>query len=309
MFATMARKSQTIPLLICLIAVALSKTSYATVISTYWGQNGFEGTLKEACDTGTYKIIMIAFLNTFGDGQTPSMNLAGHCDPSSGTCVIFGDQISYCQDLGIKVLLSLGGAWGNYYLTSTDDAQSVADYLWNTFLGGRTSAGPLGDATLDGIDFDIEGGSNLYYDDLARFLKQKDDSVYLSAAPQCPYPDYYLASAIATGLFDSVWVQFYNNPPCQYSDGNIANLINSWYYWTTSINATHLFLGLPASPIAAYSGGYIPADILNSQVLPVIENSAKYGGVMLWSRYYDLLNGYGASIISSTKGNGLVYSS
>ncbi|EOY19889.1 hypothetical protein QUC31_005911 [Theobroma cacao] len=305
----MARKSQTIALLIFFVAAALSKTSYATVISTYWGQNLYEGTLKEACDTGIYDIINLAFLNVFGGGQTPSLNLAGHCDPPSGTCVIFGEQITYCQGLGIKILLSLGGAAGNYYLSSQDDAQSVADYLWNTFLGGRTSAGPLGDATLDGIDFDIEGISNLYYDDLARFLKEKSESVYLSAAPQCPFPDYYMGAAIATGLFDTVWTQFYNNPPCQYSDGVTDDLINSWNQWTTSINVTNLFMGLPAAENAAPSGGYIPVDNLISDVLPVIESTAKYGGVMLWSRYYDVQTGYGASIKSSTLGDGLVSSS
>ncbi|XP_021297180.1 acidic endochitinase-like [Herrania umbratica] len=305
----MARKSQTIALLIFFVAVALSKTSYATVISTYWGQNLYEGTLKEACDSGIYGIINLAFLNVFGGGQTPSMNLAGHCDPPSGNCVIFGEQITYCQGLGIKILLSLGGAAGNYYLSSRDDAQSVADYLWTTFLGGRTSAGPLGDATLDGIDFDIEGISNLHYDDLARFLKEKSESVHLSAAPQCPFPDYYMGTAIETGLFDSVWTQFYNNPPCQYHDGVTTDLINSWNQWTTSINATRLFLGLPAAVNAAPSGGYIPVDTLISDVLPVIADTDKYGGVMLWSRYYDVQTGYGASIISSTLGDGFVSSS
>ncbi|KAK6233504.1 hypothetical protein QUC31_005910 [Theobroma cacao] len=305
----MARKSQTIALLIFFVAVALSKTSYAAFISTYWGQNLYEGTLKEACDTGIYEIINIAFLNVFGGGQTPSMNLAGHCDPPSGTCVIFGEQIRYCQGLGIKVLLSLGGAIGNYYLTSKDDAQSVADYLWETFLQGRTSPGPLGDATLDGIDFDIEGASNLYYDDLARFLKEKSESVYLAAAPQCIFPDYHLGAAIDTGLFDTVWVQFYNNPPCQYHDGNADDLLRSWNQWDTSINVTHLFMGLPASDDAAPSGGHIPADKLKSDVLPVIKKSAKYGGIMLWNRYYDKLSGYGASIKPFILGDGLVYSS
>ncbi|XP_022759661.1 acidic endochitinase-like [Durio zibethinus] len=297
-------------LLISLLVLALSQTSHAGTIATYWGQNGFEGTLQEACDTGIYDYINIAFLIKFGGGQTPELNLAGHCDPPSGTCVVFGEQITYCQDQGIKVLLSLGGSAGNYSLTSQDDAQTVADYLWTTFLGGRTSAGPLGDATLDGIDFDIELGSNLYYDDLATYLKAKSQSVYLSAAPQCPYPDYYMGDAIATGLFDNVWVQFYNNPPCQYSSGNVGNLISSWNIWTSNVVAGNISLGLPAAEAAAPSGGYIPADTLISDVLPVINESSKYGGVMLWYRYYDLLTGYGASIKSYVlRDKKLVYSS
>ena len=103
-----------------------------------------------------------------------------------------------------------------------------------------------------------------------------------------------LGTAIATGLFDYVWVQFYNNPPCQYS-GNADNFINSWNQWTT-IEAGQVFLGLPAASAAAGSG-YIEPDVLVSQVLPSIKTSPKYGGVMLWSRYYD--NGYSAAILTS----------
>ncbi|KAF9597659.1 hypothetical protein IFM89_020539, partial [Coptis chinensis] len=62
------------------------------------------------------------------------------------------------------------GASGSYSLASSDDARQVATYLWNNFLGGQSSSRAIGDAVLDGIDFDIEGCSNLYWDDLARYL-------------------------------------------------------------------------------------------------------------------------------------------
>ncbi|KAK1320268.1 Acidic endochitinase [Acorus calamus] len=55
-------------------------------IATYWGQNGGEGRLYEACTMGNYAHVNIAFLNVFGSGRTPLLNLAGHCDPSAGTC-------------------------------------------------------------------------------------------------------------------------------------------------------------------------------------------------------------------------------
>lgn len=151
---------------------------------------------------------------------------------------------------------------------------------------------------LDGIDFDIELGSTQNWEHLARFLKGYGKRVYLGAAPQCPIPDKFLGTALETGLFDFVWVQFYNNPPCQYANGNITNLVNSWNRWTSSVHAGKIFLGLPAAPAAAGSG-YIPADVLSSQILPVIKKSTKYGGVMLWSRFYDGQNGYSDSIISS----------
>lgn len=271
-------------------------------IAVYWGQNGFEGTLTQTCNNGTYKYVNLAFLYIFGSGQTPVLNLAGHCDPSSGGCVALASEIEYCQSIGIKVLLSIGGGVGTYNLSSVSDAKNVANYLWNTYLGGTNSSfRPLGNATLDGIDFDIELGSTLYYNNLAKFLASYSllgRKVYLSAAPQCPFPDAHLGTALRTGLFDYVWVQFYNNPPCEYLNSNTTNLISSWNLWSKQWFIRKLFLGLPAATQAAGSG-FIPADVLTTQVLPVIKKTPKYGGVMLWSRYYDTLTGYSEAIISS----------
>lgn len=288
-------------LLLPLSLLALVAGSHAGSIAVYWGQNGNEGTLADTCNTGLYSYVILAFLTTFGNGQTPVLNLAGHCDPASGTCTGLTSDIQTCQSQGIKVLLSLGGGSGSYSLSSADDAQSVATYLWNNYLGGSSSSRPLGDAVLDGIDFDIEASNGDHFDDLATDLSQyssQGKKVYLSAAPQCPYPDAHLNTALQTGLFDYVWIQFYNNAPCEYSSGSTANLISAWNTWTSSVTASSFFLGLPASSDAAGSG-YIPPDVLTSEVLPAIKTTAKYGGIMLWSRYYDLMNNYSATVNGS----------
>ncbi|KAA8520705.1 hypothetical protein F0562_015023 [Nyssa sinensis] len=258
--------------LFCLLLICLIKGLHGGVISVYWGQDGNEGSLADACATGNYAIVNIAFLATFGNGQAPLLNLAGHCDPTSNGCTGLSNDIKACQGQGIKVMLSLGGG------------------------AGQSSSRPLGDAILDGIDFDIEGGTTQHWDELARALSDfnQQRKVYLTAAPQCPFPDAWMGGAIGTGLFDYVWVQFYNNAPCEYS-GNGDNLNNAWNQWTT-IQANQVFLGLPAASNAAGSG-FIPADVLVSQVLPSIKSSPKYGGVMLWSRGFD--NGYSSSIRSS----------
>ncbi|KAK2650168.1 hypothetical protein Ddye_017657 [Dipteronia dyeriana] len=65
----------------------------------------------------------------------------------------------------------IGGEAGSYSLSSADDARSVADYLWNNFLGGQSNSRPLGDAVLDGIDFDIKKGEP-HYTALARRLSE-----------------------------------------------------------------------------------------------------------------------------------------
>ncbi|XP_073111333.1 hevamine-A-like [Elaeis guineensis] len=284
--------------LLCLILSLVLSLSDAGRIAIYWGQNGNEGTLAETCATGDYAFVNLAFLCTFGAGNTPQLNLAGHCDPYSNGCTSLSQDIKSCQAKGVKVMLSIGGGAGAYSLTSKDDARQVARYIWNNYLGGHSSSRPLGDAVLDGVDFDIEGGSPDHYDDLARYLSAysaKGKKVYLTAAPQCPYPDAWVGGALDTGLFDYVWVQFYNNPPCQYSSGDATNLEDAWKQWTSGIKATNIFLGLPAAPDAAGSG-FIPIGDLKSQVLPALKKSSKYGGVMLWSKYYDDQTGYSKAI-------------
>ncbi|KAJ6872919.1 acidic endochitinase [Populus alba x Populus x berolinensis] len=145
-----------------LVMLLLATGSNAGGITIYWDQNGYEGT----CYLGLYEFVNIAFLSSFGSGRNPMMNLAG-----------------------IKLMLSIGGGSGSYSLASSDDARQVATYIWNNFLGGQSSFRPLDPAVLDGVDFDIEGGTDLYWDDLARYLSaysNQGKKVYLTVAPQCP---------------------------------------------------------------------------------------------------------------------------
>ncbi|KAF8676244.1 hypothetical protein HU200_047115 [Digitaria exilis] len=187
--------------LLCISLLFFARAAAATSgaignISVYWGQNSNEGGLAAACETGLYAFVVLAFLSTFGNGQTPVLNLAGHCDPSSGGCFGLSNDIGLCQTRGVKVLLSIGGAGGSYGLSSASDAQSVATYLWDNFLGGDSGSRPFGAAVLDGIDLDIENGNSSHYDDLAKNLISlyKVDkgggrgTFLLTAAPQCPYP-------------------------------------------------------------------------------------------------------------------------
>ncbi|CAL1405441.1 unnamed protein product [Linum trigynum] len=289
-----------------LLLLILATGSNAASIAIYWGQNGpAEGTLAQTCATGKYQFVNIAFLPVFGQGRrAPVMDLSGHCDPNSGGCSDLSSDIRLCQSRRTKVFLSIGGGAGRYSLSSTADARRFAIYLFNSFLGGRPASAtsrPLGPAVLDGIDFDIELGSNRHYDELARFLSQLGgrgrNRIYLSAAPQCPFPDAMMDSALQTGLFDYVWVQFYNNPQCEFKpSGGVKDLVDAWKKWN-GIPAGEIFLGLPASQSAAGSG-FVAAGDLVSEVLPVIERSPKYGGIMLWSKFYDDQTGYSRAVRS-----------
>ncbi|XP_038875419.1 acidic endochitinase-like [Benincasa hispida] len=281
-----------------LIAVSTISSCHGLQIGVYWGQGRSEGSLIDACATGNYQIVNIAHLNSFGTGQNGPLNLVGHCDPTTGDCTKLSKDIKSCQALGIKIFLSIGGGAGSYTLNFTDDdATDDALYLWNNFLGGESSSRPLGDAVLDGIDFVVAWDpSSKHRDKLAKALmkykEQSKNKFYLSAAPECPFPDAGLQPALNTGVFDYVWVQFYNNPPCDYSHGSLDNLLRSWKKWT-EINAGQVFVDLPADSKVAFSG-YIPPDVLRNRVLPELKRNSKFGGVVLWSREYD--NGYSSII-------------
>ncbi|WVZ03267.1 hypothetical protein V8G54_024073 [Vigna mungo] len=292
---------QRLALIILLVSLTFSSSrSDNGGIAVYWGQDAREGELITTCNSGKYAIVLLAFLNQFGSGTTPAVNFAGHCgDGSWRSCADLQPQISYCQNKGIKVLLSIGGATGGYWLSSAEDAKIVANYLFTNFLSGEY--GPLGSVMLDGIDFDIENSEN-YWDDLAReldFLRQTTGRYfYLSAAPQCPTdPINYLDKAIATKLFDYIFVQFYNNPSCSYTGGANA-LLESWDKWVDLVASNNsLFLGVLAASTAG--DGYIPPEVLIDEVLPHVKEASNYGGVMLWDRYHDVQNGYSDSIQSN----------
>ncbi|BBN20686.1 hypothetical protein Mp_zg00160 [Marchantia polymorpha subsp. ruderalis] len=268
--------------------------------AAYWGQNGNEGTLREACSSGRYGIVLISFLTHFGYNGDHRLNLAGHCPDIDG---------SGCKQLeseNVKVLLSLGGSGDAYYGFNTlAEAEYTADYLWNNFFGGSSSSSPFGKVALDGIDLDIESGGSSYYPDLIRKLLAVSEEnnygkkVYITAAPQCPKPDNYLGpngekTALGTGLVDYVFVQFYNNY-CDYRD--LPTMLDVWKQWTSdsALSNAKIFLGLPAA-VGAAGSGYVPPEDLLNNVLPQIQVDPRYGGVMLWSVYYDNQNNYSNQI-------------
>jgi chitinase len=131
-------------------------------------------------------IIPLGFLDIYpaqGNGF-PGTNFASSCGPTNfigpgynnvddaskndlkNSCSSLVDGIGPCQTGGKKILLSLGGAPGSthYQLTSTDDADYMADFLWGAFgplQSQNTWPRPFDDATtgshsVDGFDFDIE---------------------------------------------------------------------------------------------------------------------------------------------------------
>jgi chitinase len=281
--------------IVCSVLFSLIGTSAATGktgrITVYWGQTSNEGSLRKACESKLYSTVILSFLNNFGSGKY-GLNLAGH------SWAAVGPDVKYCQSKKVLVLLAIGGGIGKYSLASKADAKAVAKHLWDYYLGGKSRSRPFGTAVLDGVDFDIELGSRAHYDDLARYLKGYSKKVFVTAAPQCPFPDRMLGQALRTGLFDRVHVQFYNNPVCSYRASNVAGFKAAWSKWTRSLPRSSVYLGLPAARGAAGSGYVDPTTLVN-KVLPIVRRSRNYGGIMLWSRYYDIQTGYSKRVKSA----------
>jgi len=75
----MGSKMQTLILLLILtiFSITIKASPSDGNIAIYWGQNLKDGTLTSTCDTGNFKIVLLAFLNVFGGGRVPSWNFAG----------------------------------------------------------------------------------------------------------------------------------------------------------------------------------------------------------------------------------------
>ena len=73
-------------LTIYLMSTCAESAAGRGAIAVHWGNLGGdinEGTLKEACATGNYNIVIINSLLVHDDGTTPELELPGHCGNTS----------------------------------------------------------------------------------------------------------------------------------------------------------------------------------------------------------------------------------
>ncbi|KAI8380119.1 glycoside hydrolase superfamily, partial [Blakeslea trispora] len=239
-------------------------------------------------------VLLVSFLPDFHDGSLPVLNLADACNGPvfKGTNLLHCPQvgkatdIKKCQKKGKKILLSLGGATGSYGFTSDAKAEAFADTLWNVFGGGKSKTRPFDDAIVDGFDLDIEGGGSNGYAAMVKRLrshykKDKSRKYYITAAPQCPFPDQMLGKVINQVGMDAVFVQFYNNYCSATSKSFNFKTWDKWAKNTSPNKNVKVFLGLPGSRQAAGSG-YVPFNKLGSIVDDVKKKYSSFGGVMFW---------------------------
>ncbi|KAI1179047.1 carbohydrate-binding module family 1 protein [Nemania sp. FL0916] len=304
-------------------AFAGFSASASNNIAVYWGQNSAngattQGRLKTYCTNNGINIINISFLIGI---KTPSTNFASasnDCTAISGTqllkCPEIEEDITYCQGQGKTILLSIGGAtYSEGGFSDSASATAAAQNVWNLF-GTNTAAAnrPFGSAVVDGFDFDFESTTQNFvpFASTLRSLMDGDGSkkFYLSAAPQCVYPDAAMNDMLNGAIsFDWVNIQFYNNfcGVINFSNPNAWNF-NVWDTWakqTSKNKNVKVLIGVPANTGAG--GGYVPASTLGSIIADTKSKYSSFGGIMMWdmSQLFQN-NGFLASVVSSLGGSG-----
>jgi len=288
-------------------------------VAVYWGQNSygaahgtdtanFQKKLSFYCNDNAIDVFPIAFLNVFfGTGGLPSINLANICNPTdNGTfpgtnlanCASMASDIATCQAKGKTITLSLGGAGASVGFQSDSQATAFAQTIWDLFLGGSSSTRPFGNAVLDGVDLDIEGGGSTFYATFVNKIRSlasgASKKYYITAAPQCVFPDGALGTVLNAASFDAVYVQFYNNQCGLQAFGQANNwnfgIWDDWARNTSPNKNVKIYIGAPASTSAAGSG-YVAVDTLKNIAGQMRTSFPSFGGVMLWDASQAYANG------------------
>ncbi|KAK2749372.1 hypothetical protein FQN57_006304 [Myotisia sp. PD_48] len=301
-------------------------------IALYWGQNSYgKGTgdlaqqrLSHYCDNKDVDVIQLSFMTRIkGLGNVPQVNFANQgdiCKPFPGTdllhCPQIGEDIKACQAKGKAILLSIGGAtYSEGGFGSSDEAIASANLVWDIFGPSKSNSStvrPFDSAVVDGFDLDFEATVKhmIPFANRLRELYKTDSSkrYYLTAAPQCPYPDMNNKEMLDGGVkFDALFIQFYNNfcGVNSFKPGSKeqpAFNFAEWDKWAKSTSGNKdvkIVVGAPANSGAAGSG-YVDAKSLVA-VTAWCKSFSTFGGVMLW----DASQGWANSGFISTVKQGL----
>lgn len=268
-------------MLLSFLVLGLTSIVSSAKIALSWGQglssltNGTESQkrLIEYCQKTPLDIVLLSY--AFDAPGTP-INLSNLCSSfllhtSDQTCSQIGQDISGCQALGKKVLLTLTTTEGP---KNEDTPADYAQLLVNMF-GARSPDlivdRPFGEAVVDGFNLAPITGSGCYYTNLAKHLQAVDSSMLLAASPSCE-TKHVLNSAMYHVTFDYWFVQFYPER-CKLDN-------NSWNRWLdTADNAPEdvkIFVALLGGDIGPFSG-YMDMDVIRDK-LPIFKGHPAFGG-------------------------------
>ncbi|KAM0333455.1 hypothetical protein ACHAQA_002117 [Verticillium albo-atrum] len=282
-------------------------------LNLYWGQLGqTTDRLSSYCDSPGVTSVTLSFVNKsprYGNDY-PGTNFAGHCggeqfyvnpandEPTSliMNCDAIKTDIRYCQSIGKKVLLSIGGHCADgepcsYDVLDDDEGEAFAEQLHSIFgpydpnyTGPRPfDISETEHVAVDGFDFDIEFKypNQDPYIKMVETLRELNPAYYITAAPQCPTTDewFQLKDLIYGARFDALFIQFYNNEGCQASD-NIN--YNDWLRVLSETDQSkdaQIFIGLLASPEAG--SGYVDNEKVK-EIVCGFKDKSQFGGLSFW---------------------------
>ena len=140
-------------------------------VAVYYGGSPATGgtTLGALCKDANVDIVILAFLTVFdGPGGYPTVQFGKACNggPSPEmtaagatgllSCPNLATDITACQGMGKKVMLSLGGSdQTSTAFTNDADATKLATTVWDLFgagTGAKAGLRPFGTAVVDGFD-------------------------------------------------------------------------------------------------------------------------------------------------------------
>lgn len=179
-----------------------------------------------------------------------------------------------------------------------DSATAAAQNVWAMFGPEQADSGvlrPFGSAVVDGFDYDFESAtSNMvpFGVELRRLMDEAtasgDKPYYITAAPQCPFPDEANREALDGGVFfDFIMIQFYNNY-CgiqSFVPGSTEQAsfnMQTWDDWaaSTSLNPdVKVLVGIPANE--GGGAGYTEGEAL-AAAIEYSKTYASFGGMMMW---------------------------
>jgi chitinase len=293
-------------------------------LAVYWGQDLFGGAnpdagslweqpLADACAGSPYDFVVLGYVTNVANGSdgTPvsfQQNFANHCTmgsqldgaPGLTNCDDIAAGVSACHQAGKKVLIAVGeqdlGLQGD--LDGGVGAQA-AQSMWDLYLGGSGTARPFVDQNLDGVDLSFQltppaspgPGYVRFAARLRELMNASGATYYLTASPQCGYPDLSLGPGMGTalgdvpGAFDALFVQFYYKASCSYSPADPSGFLADLNSWQTLVRGSRpkIFVGLWLDSSGV---GYVDRASL-PMLVNAVKNNPAFGGLALRDESFD----------------------
>jgi chitinase len=297
-----------------------------TQLAVYWGQDLFGSTnpdmtlwekpLADVCTGTPYDFVVLAYVTSVASGSDGSytafaQNFANHC--TLGTPLPGAPMLSRCDDIaaGIiachsahkKVVITVGPADPGLQSDANGSVgEQAAQSMWDLYLGGSGSIRPFPDQSpserviVDGVNLEFtpmpssSAGQIRFAGRLHELMNASGGTYYLTATPQCGYPD-PLGPGMGTVIgdnpvaFDALLVEFYYTSSCIYSASNPNGFLDRLQSWATLMRngRPKILVGLP---LASTQPGYVDRPSLPALV-NAARNSAAFDGLVLRDESYD----------------------